>query len=76
MNKYLHEKVEETLSSNIGSTLAKGAIVSQCKRMGITPEDLDGDSLKELARRIDEIFTIFYGKETGEYLSDQLMKLQ
>ena len=76
MGKNLHEKVEEILSSNVGSTLAKGALISHCKRIGITPEELDSDSIKELAMRIDEIFTTFYGKETGEYLSNQLMKLE
>ncbi len=75
MDKNLYKRVEETLSSNIGSALARGALVSQYREMGITPEELDCDNLEELARKIDEVFTVFYGKETGEYLFDQLMKL-
>jgi len=57
-------KIEALLSPLIGDFLAKMAVKSQCKSLGITPEDIGQQHLDPLAKKISDALA-FQGHKDG-----------
>ena len=56
------ESIEKLLSPLVGGFVAKMAVKSQCRAIGITPEDIGPQHLSELAQKIGAAIA-FQGKK-------------
>ncbi|MCK4790299.1 MAG: hypothetical protein KAV87_41565 [Desulfobacteraceae bacterium] len=57
------EKIERLLSPLIGDFMAKMAMKSQCKGLGITPDEIGPQHLDDLAKKIGEALAFHGHKE-------------
>ena len=70
------DEIEKILSPIIGEGLAKSAISLQCRKMGILPEDLSGDTIDELSERLREPLRLFAGRKIATDLVQQMKSLK
>ena len=56
------DSIEKLLSPLVGDFVAKMAVKSQCRAIGITPEDIGPQHLPDLARKIGAALA-FQGKK-------------
>jgi hypothetical protein len=59
VNKY-GQKIEQLLSPLVGDFIAKMAVKSQCKSLGITPENIQPQNLEALSKKIGDALA-FHG---------------
>ena len=56
------EQIESLLTPLLGDFMAKMAVKSQCRSLGITPEDIGAQHLEELSGKVGQALA-FHGKK-------------
>ena len=74
MTDYAGEVIK-MLSPVIGSGLASSSVNIQCKKMGVTPQEITSENINEFATRIEKIIQIFAGERIASDISLKIQKL-
>jgi hypothetical protein len=60
------DEIVSVLSPVIGTGLAESAVIMQCRKMGILPENLSRDNIEEFSRHFKKMMEIFAGEQVAE----------
>lgn len=72
----ISEEIVRVLSPVIGKGLAVSAVNMQCKKMGILPENLSEENLKEFTVHFKKIMQIFAGDQIANEIVMKLEKIK
>lgn len=67
------DEIVSILSPVIGRGLAESAVIMQCRKLGILPEDLSEENIGEFFRHFRNMMEIFAGKQVADEI---MMKIQ
>ncbi len=68
-------KIESLLTPLVGDFMSKMAVKSQCKKLGITPEQISKQHLDGLAKQIGLAISINVDKPTVDKIVNQIKSL-
>ncbi|TAJ45398.1 hypothetical protein [Methanofollis fontis] len=69
------EKIIGILEPKIGAAMAKTALKTQCKKCGITPENISAGDLPNLADSLYAPLKVFAGDAFAQGMVDQIRKI-
>ena len=69
---YYAAQIFSILSPLIGELMAKGAIRSQCNKIGITEESIQKQHLATLAAGVRKALTLFVGSEGASQIENRI----
>lgn len=70
------QSIFELLSPVIGELMSKGAIRSQCNRLGISEEMIKREHVDIIAEGIRKAMLLFVGGDGARQISDRIIKLK
>jgi hypothetical protein len=70
-NRYA-EKIKSLISPHVGDFIAKMAVESQCKALGISPEGIGPQHLEELADKFKNAMAFYGYKSEGENIANAI----
>jgi len=73
----IHDEIIDILTPVIGLGLARTAVSTQCKKMGILPEELSKKkNILEFSERFEKILAIFAGEEVALTITHRINSLK
>ncbi|MBP7506272.1 MAG: hypothetical protein KA807_00500 [Prolixibacteraceae bacterium] len=69
------QKLFDILAPIIGELMSKGAIRSQCNKLGINEETIQKKDLLQIAEGIRKAMMLFVGTDGARQISDRIIKL-
>lgn len=72
----ISDTIVDILTPVIGSGLARSAVATQCKKMGIFPEELTEDNINDFSEKFEKILTIFAGEEVASTIVQKIKSLK
>ncbi|ABD41749.1 hypothetical protein Mhun_2041 [Methanospirillum hungatei JF-1] len=72
----IHDEIIDILTPIIGFGLARTAVSTQCKKMGILPEELSEKNILEFSERFEKVLVIFAGDEVALTITHQIKSLK
>lgn len=69
------EKIERLLAPLVGEFIAKMAVKSQCKSLGITPDDIGPHHLEDLSKKIGQALSFHGHREQAEKIVQMIKRL-
>jgi hypothetical protein len=69
------EKIEDLLSPMVGDFIAKMALKSQCKSLGITPDQIGPQHLDDLSDKVGQALSFHGHKEDVEKISALIRRI-
>ena len=69
------QKLFDILAPIIGELMSKGAIRSQCNKLGINEEAIQKKDLLQIAEGIRKAMMLFVGTDGARQISDRIIKL-
>jgi len=73
-NQYT-QRIYEIISPLLGDMMAKGAIRSQCKKMGISEEMIQHKDLAFISENLKKAMIMFVGTENAIHLANKIKAL-
>jgi hypothetical protein len=74
-NNQYAQKIYEIISPVVGELMAKGALKSQCNRIGITEEGIKNSDLNPLAENFQKGLIIFLGSDGASQIAAKIKML-
>lgn len=71
----LTQKIYDLIAPYLGDLMAKGAIRSQCKKIGIDDNKIQRHDLPALAQNLAKAMNLFVGAENAEMLAARIKAL-
>lgn len=71
----LTQKIYDLIAPYLGDLMAKGAIRSQCKKIGIDENKIQRHDLPVLAQNMAKAMNLFVGAENAERLANKIKAL-
>ncbi|MEW6183096.1 MAG: hypothetical protein AB1500_07960 [Bacillota bacterium] len=75
MASSMAQQIEAILAPAIGPTIAKGAIIFLCNRLGIKPDQIDAQNLPKIAEDLKIALKMFGGEKMAASLADKIRRL-
>lgn len=75
-NNLYAQKIFDLLSPVIGELMSKGAIRSQCNRLGISEEMIKRDHIESIAEGIRKSMLLFVGGDGARQISDRILRFK
>ncbi len=72
----LSEQIVELLAPAIGKNMAIASVKSNCKKMGITPEELSPKHLNEFINNITPGLNVFAGNDFAEKTAAKIRQIK
>lgn len=72
----LSDQVVSLLEPHIGKIMAKASVKTQCKKIGITPEQLSSAHLKEFTEQLESGLVVFVGNEKAEVIIKKIEQMK
>lgn len=69
------QKIFDILAPIIGELMSKGAIRSQCNRLGITEDSIQKKDLLQISEGIRKAMMLFVGTDGARQISDRINKI-
>ena len=69
------QKIFDILAPIIGDLMSKGAIRSQCNKLGITEESIQRKDLTQISEGIRKAMMLFVGSDGARQISERIVKL-
>jgi len=68
-------KIYEIVSPVLGDLMTKGAIRSQCKKIGVSEESIEYKHLNTLSENFGKAMVLFIGSENARLISNKIKLL-
>ncbi|WP_292469620.1 hypothetical protein [Methanolobus sp.] len=72
----LSDQVVSLLEPHIGKTMAQASVKTQCKKIGITPEQLSSAHLNEFTKYLQAGLNLFVGNEKAELITKKIEQMK
>lgn len=69
------QKIFDILAPIIGDLMSKGALRSQCNKLGITEESIQRKDLTQISEGIRKAMMLFVGSDGARQISERIVKL-
>jgi hypothetical protein len=70
-NQYA-QKIYEIISPVLGDMMAKGAIRSQCKKIGISEDEMQHKDIAPISENLKKAMIMFVGTENAIHLANKI----
>ncbi len=70
------EQIIELLAPAIGKNMASASVKSNCKKMGITPEELSSKHIDQFIKNITPGLNVFAGNEFSEQTAAKIRRIR
>jgi hypothetical protein len=75
-NNLYYNKIVEILSPFIGNIMAQGAVMSQCKKIGISPEKITKGEISKLAEGMKKALVVFVGTDGAQTITERIERIR
>ncbi|MCK5038182.1 MAG: hypothetical protein KAS16_03695 [Thermoplasmata archaeon] len=76
MTNHFSEQIESLLTPLLGNFMATMAVKSQCRSLGITPEDIGAQHLEELSGKVGQALAIHGNKEETDRIIRKIKSMR
>jgi hypothetical protein len=66
------QKIYEIISPFLGDLMAKGAIRTQCKKLGISEDTIEHKDIAPISENIKKAMIMFVGSENAIHLANKI----
>lgn len=75
-NNLYAQKIYEIISPILGDLMAKGAIRTQCKKIGISEDSIQQKDIASIAENIKKALVLFVGSENATHLANKIYMIR
>lgn len=72
----ISDQIIALLEPAIGKSMAGASVKTNCKKMGISPEELDSKHLDEFIKNLTPGLNVFAGKEFAEKITGKIKEIK
>lgn len=76
MTNIYAEKIKSLISPHVGDFIAKKAVESQCKAIGITPDSISAQHLDALAKKFENAMAFYGYKNEAENIAKAIRSIR
>jgi hypothetical protein len=76
MMRPMADDIIEMLSPVIGKGLATSAVYMQCKKMGIQPDNLSDENIREFSEHFKKVMQIFAGEQIANEIVIRIRQIK
>ncbi|MBN2807423.1 MAG: hypothetical protein JXR22_12270 [Prolixibacteraceae bacterium] len=75
LNNMYYNQIIEILSPFLGNIMAQGAVMAQCKKIGISPEKITKGDISKLAEGMKKALVVFVGTDGALSITERITRI-
>jgi hypothetical protein len=74
-NNLYYKQMVDILSPFLGNIMAQGAVMSQCKKIDISPEKITKGDISKLAEGMKKALIVFVGTDGAQSITERITRI-